>query len=136
MTTQYQIEISKNFPLSTQAALACANERRQELEADIQKFLENGGKINEIKTTIVGRAPLETLTNFCGETKETSEWLQRRKFLRLVEKNNLRFDVIGNLAGVSKQMMCKYFRGKINPRPEIRTKIENVINSLCNKSEA
>jgi len=135
MTTQYQIEISKNFPLSTQAALACANERRQELEADIQKFLDKGSKVQVISKPIVNRQPIEKMVDFNGGTKETSEWAELKRLSMLMKKHNLKQAHVARLAGINQPMLCNYLNGKINPRPPTRQKIESVINSLC-KSEA
>lgn len=131
MTTQAQIQTLNNFPVSTSTSVLLANERREQLNADIDAFLAAGGKITVINRPVIKPEPVEKLFSFNGKPKEYDIWQNRAKYAVLVKKHNIKTKTIADMANISPTMVLRYLQCVTRPRLETIKKLESVIDQLC-----
>lgn len=129
--TQSYIETCKSYPVSIAAAIDSANERRKQLNADIELFLANGGKIAVIETSNVCKKskdePLQVVDDYL-KTREI--WAKRRHYDRLISKYNLKKTTLARNLGLDKNSMTNYLNGQTEPTIQARMLLENAIDAL------
>lgn len=134
--TQQYIETCKQFPISTATAVLVARDRRQELNADIEEFLKNGGKITVIEQPQIGKKPIEQMMNFNGDPKVRQQWQSRKKYLELISKHQLSLMLLAGRLRINRQTLMDYLDGKISPAPHTISNIQVEIEIMVKEKAA
>lgn len=128
MTTHTQIEISKGFPVSTGTALQEANERREQLNKDIEAFLAKGKKI----LVITPASSSGIKKSFNGE-KKRDDWLNRGKVKRLIKEHKISVKKLADESSVNYSSLVKYLNGNFCHFVDIAENIEKTLSKLIGK---
>lgn len=133
--TQSYIEACKRYPVSIAAAVESANDRRQQLNADIDLFLKNGGKITIIESPKIQQKCNDTPSATVDDYLKTREfWAKRRHYDRVISKYNLKKTTIARSLGLDKNSIKNYLSGQTEPTIEARIKLEKAIDVLVKKA--